>query len=209
MRSSSALLIAALATTFTLASGHALATTTADGGVSSTSGDTGGDYSSAWFVNPLPNASYEGAPVAIDVEIDVYQGIDDSITDIELFLDGTSVGSMPCAEGCMFPGVVLDQGIHELAFTATPNGSSSALTVYVDTEIPSGTETGDESGGGETGGESGDAEGESGLGAADEADAGDLAAKGCNAQGNDGAPWTVVLALPVLVLAAGLRRKHA
>jgi MYXO-CTERM domain-containing protein len=201
MRLSSGLLFAALATTLTLASSPAFATTSGETGAE-TSGDSGGgDSSSAWFVSPLPNAFYETAPVSIDVEIDVYQGLDDSITDIELFLDGTSVASLPCAEGCIFADVVLEQGVHELAFTAAPNGYASSLTVYVDAEIPSGTETG-----GESEGESG-ADSESGLGGADEADAGnDLEAKGCNAQGGNAAPW--MLALPILVLAVRLRRER-
>ena len=93
MRSARVLLLAALATTFAFAPGIAAATTSGDtvgdtgAGETTDAGDTGGDYSSAWFVNPLPNTVYADAPVSVDVEIDVYQGIDDSITDIELFVD--------------------------------------------------------------------------------------------------------------------------
>lgn len=211
MRSARVLLLAALATTFAIAPSIAAATTSGDGGAGETTdaGDTGGDYSSAWFVNPLPNTVYADAPVSVDVEIDVYQGIDDSITDIELLLDGASVGSQPCVEGCVFPGIVLEQGVHDFTLLAVPNGYATSLTVYVDTEIPGDTETGGETGG-ESGGESGgELEGGGGAGA-DEAEGSDLQLSdrgGCNAQGSSGAPW--MLAIPVLVLGASLRRRNA
>ncbi len=195
MLSPKGLLLAALATTLTLVSGHALATT----GASTGFGDTGGDFSSAWFVSPLPNEAFEGAPVTIDADIGVYQGIDDQIMSIELFLDGVSIGAQDCAAGCIFTGIELDKGVHELQLVADVVGYTSIVTVYVDEEIPSetGTESGGESGS-ESDGESGD-----GFGSEGGLDGGG----GCNAQGEPVSPWGL-LTLPMLLLVPGIRRKR-
>lgn len=167
---SARLCIAALFATLSLASSDALA---ASDDVGDSGGDVGGDPSTAWFVSPLPNTVYEGAPVSLGVEIDVYQGTETSISDVEVFLDGVSLGAQPCATGCVFEDVELKQGIYELSLVAAPSEYSTSVTVYVDTPIPSDEDEG----------------------------------VGCNAQGSDAAPW--MLALPILVLAAGLRRRKS
>lgn len=194
----------ALSATIALASGHAFATTTADSGDSGF-GETGGDFSSAWFVSPLPNEQFEGAPVTIDVEIGVYQGFDDQITDIQLYLDGSSLGSQVCPEGCIFTDVVLEQGVHQFELVAAPNGYATSVTVYVDEELPS--DTSGESG---SGGESESGSGSEGI--ADEAEDGDsfgdLGGRGgCNAQAGPISPWAL-LAVPMLLLVPGVRRRR-
>lgn len=168
MRLASTLLLATLTTLLGLAPSSALAEgdELADSG-----GDASGDPSTAWFVDPLPNTVYEGAPVTFDVEIGVEQGTTDTITDVELLIDGTSIGTQPCAMGCVFADVELEQGVYEFSLVASPAVYSVSVDVYVDTEIPQ--------------------DAESGL--------------GCNAQGNDAAPW--LLALPLLGLGMLLRRR--
>lgn len=172
------------------------------------------DSSLAWFVTPLPNASYEGAPVTIDAEVAVYQGLDDAgISTIEVFVDGESIGSQDCPMGCVFPNVELDQGVHEFRLTAS-NGYTTGVTVYVDEELPSG-ETGDDTGetGGDTGGSGGDTGGSGGetggSGGETGGSGGDSGGTGVGRGGcsvHDG-PTPRWASLALLLLVSGLRRK--
>ncbi len=197
-----ALSLAALAASFTLVCGSALATTSAGASSDGGFGDTGGDFSSAWFITPLPNALYEGAPVTIDAEIGVYQGIDDQIMNIEILVDGTSIGSQACPDHCTFVGIELGKGVHQLQLLADSNGYTTSVTVYVDEELPA-TDTGSE--GGEGGSESGGTGDESGDESSGGVDGG--GGKGCNAQGEPLSPWAL-LTLPMLLLVPGFRRRQ-
>lgn len=196
MRSPLQLLLVAVTATaaVTLASGDTLA--------DPASGDTGIPMSYAWFVTPLPNASYEGAPVTIDAEIGVYQEIEDlPIATIELFVNGMSIGIQDCPTGCIFTDIELAKGIHQLQATADI-GYTTYVTVYVDEEVPSGgtdtgTDTDTDTGSGDTsGGESNDGEGggEGGGGG------------GCSVQDGPAAPWAL-LTLPLLLLVPGFRKR--
>ena len=97
--------------------------------------------------------------MTIDAEIGVYQGIDDQIMNIELLVDGTSIGSQACPDHCTFVGIELGKGVHQLQLLADSNGYTTSVTVYVDEELPA-TDTGSE--GGEGGSESGGTGDESG-----------------------------------------------
>ncbi|WP_052545844.1 hypothetical protein [Enhygromyxa salina] len=170
-----------------LASGDALAT--GSGG-----GDTGGipgDFTSAWFIAPLPNAAYEGAPVTIDAEVGVHQGVDDEpIASVEVFVGGESVGSQPCDAGCTFPDIELAKGVHLFELVAD-TGYATSVTVYVDEDPPEDpADTGqDEDGGGTMGGGGGGGGG-----------------GGCSVGAQPVSPWAV-MTLPMLLLVPGLRRR--
>jgi hypothetical protein len=180
------LLLVAITAGFALASGDALAASTGEGETGS--GDPA-DFSSAWFIAPLPNASYETAPVTIDAEIGVHQGLDGGpIATVEVAVDGDSLGPMACAAGCTFVDIQLDKGVHLLELLAD-NGYDASVTVYVDEEVPSDTttETGqDDDGGAETAGATG---------------------RGCSVQDGPISPWAL-LTLPLLLLVPGFRREH-
>ena len=112
----------------------------ASGEAQATGGDTGGAPSggaSAWFIAPLPNESYENAPVTIDIEIGVDQGSSEFIDTVEVFVDGESIGSMSCNSGCVFSGVKLRKGEHDLELLAD-TGYASDIRVYVDTPVGGG-----------------------------------------------------------------------
>lgn len=188
-------LFAALTVVLTLAAGDALAQPAgSDSG--SPGGETGGDpgdFSSAWFISPLPNASFDVAPATLDAEIGVYQGADDeSISTIDVFVDDVSIGAQDCPAGCTFADIELGQGVHELRLLAD-SGYTTATLVYVDEELPGGTgDTGGTTTGDTTGDTTGGSEGGGG---------------GCSANGEPSSPWGL-LAVPVLVLGALFRRKR-
>ncbi|KIG17130.1 DNA polymerase III alpha subunit [Enhygromyxa salina] len=172
------------------------------------------DKSVAWFVAPLPNASYEGAPVTIDAEVEVHQGLDDAgISTIEVFVNGESIGSQDCVASCVFPNIELDQGVHEFQLTAS-NGYTTGVTVYVDEELPSG-ETGDDTGdtggeSGETGDDAGETSGGSGGTSGDSGETsggsgGAGSSRGCSVEA--GPPLWAAAGLGLLVLLPGFRRK--
>ncbi|PRP95359.1 hypothetical protein ENSA5_39440 [Enhygromyxa salina] len=158
---------------FALTSGDALATG---------DGENGGDLSSAWFVVPLPNAAYEGAPVTIDAEIGVHQGLDGvSISSIELFVDDESIGAQDCPDGCTFPGIELAKGVHDLELVAD-SGYATGVKVYVDEPAPGGTSATGDDGDSEGGGK-------------------------CSVQDGPAPGWGV-LALPLLLLVPGFRSRR-
>jgi hypothetical protein len=168
---------------FALASGDVLAT----GSGGDTGGAAPGDFSSAWFIAPLPNAAYEGAPVTIDAEIGVHQGVDDApITTVEVFVDGDSLGTQDCAEGCTFADIEMAKGVHLFELVAD-DGYNASVMVYVDEEVPEGATSGgqDEDGG---------------------AEGGDDGGGGCSVQSGPISPWSL-LTLPLLLLVPGFRRK--
>ncbi|PRQ03144.1 Ig-like domain-containing protein [Enhygromyxa salina] len=170
-------LLLAVAATFTLASGEALAASEDEG--------LAGDFSTAWFVSPLPNALFEGAPVTFDAEIGVYQGADDGpLTSVEVFVNGETLGAQDCPDGCTFADITLDKGVHELSVIAD-TGYSTAILVYVDEEVPVDmTDTGTDGGGGGNGG------------------------GGCSVHAATPWPWALS-ALPLLMLVAGSRRRQS
>lgn len=172
------LLLVVMTAVFGLASGDALAAEAGDSGL-------GGDFSSAWFISPLPNAYFEGAPVTIDAEVGVYQGLADGpIAAVEVFVNGESIGAQECAAGCIFSDIELAKGIHDFELV-TDIGSSTAVKVYVDEEVPvPPVEMG------ETGGD-------------------DVVDGGGNCSVND-EPTSpgLLLALPMLLLLPGFRRQR-
>lgn len=178
------LLLVTMTTAISLASGDALAT--GSGGGETGSGDPG-DFTSAWFVAPLPNAAYEGAPVTLDAQIGVHQGTDgEQIASIEVFVDGDSIGTQPCPDGCSFPDIELAKGVHMFELVADI-GYSTSVSVYVDEEPPEGpADTGqDEDGGG----------------------GGDEGGGGCSVRDGPISPWAL-MTLPLLLLVPGFRRKE-
>jgi hypothetical protein len=159
-------------------------------------GDGDGDVSEAYFISPLPNASFDVAPAVIDAEIVVYQSaIDGGIASVELFVNEASIGAQDCVDTCIFSDIELAKGVHMLRLAAD-NGYGYATTVYVDEELPNpndcetgtdtgtGTDSGDTSGGGDGGG-----------------------GGGCSVNTEQLPPWGI-LALPGLLLLAGLGRRR-
>ncbi|WP_106094960.1 hypothetical protein [Enhygromyxa salina] len=172
--------------TLTLAAGDALATGSGGG---DTGGGDPGDFTSAWFIAPLPNAAYEGAPVTIDAEIGVHQGTDgDPLATVEVFVGGESIGSQPCADGCTFPDIELGKGVHLFELVAD-TGFSTSVSVYVDEDPPQDpVDTGQDEDGGATsegGGEGGN---------------------GCSVGDQPISPWAL-MTLPLLLLIPGVRRR--
>lgn len=150
----------------------------------------GTDSSFVWFEAPLPNATYPEAPASIDVELSVYQGIDDAgVTSVELYLDQTLIGSMPCTETCSFPGVEVEQGAHTLE-VISDLGSRYQVTIYVDEDPTSDTDTGSES--------------DSDSGSSTDGDG----SGGCSVASSKRPPWGL-FALPALFFLPGLRRRNA
>jgi hypothetical protein len=189
VRLSHKFLLVAMTAAFALAPGDALAAPFA------------GDICTAWFVTPLPNASFEGAPVSFDAEIDVHQGLDDGpLTTIEVFVNGESIGTQDCPTGCTFPDIELDKGIHQLSLLAN-TGYSGEITVYVDEEVPpdttdTGTDTGSDDGTDEASGSDDFGDGGGGGGGG-----------GCTVQDRQPAPWAL-LTLPLFLLVPSFRRRH-
>ena len=183
------LIFAAMTAAFALAPGDAQATGSGGG---DTGSGLGGDFSSAWFIAPLPNAAYEGAPVTIDAQIGVHQGLDDEpISTIEVFVDGDTLGIQDCAAGCDFVDIELAKGVHLFELVAN-SGYNTSVSVYVDTEVPSegNTDTGgaqDEDGGADEGVEGG-------------------GGGGCSVQSGPVSPWAL-MTLPMLLLVPGFRRR--
>ncbi|PRP92816.1 hypothetical protein ENSA5_47290 [Enhygromyxa salina] len=180
------LLLVVTAAALGLASSNALAAEAGDNGL-------GGDFSSVWFVSPLPNASFEDAPATFEAEVGVYQGLDDGpIATVEVFVNGDSLGEQECADGCVYPDIELAKGIHELEVVADI-GVTAGVTVYVDEEVPP-VDMGETGESGESG-ESGDQDGGEGGGK-------------CSVSDRPMSPWSL-LALPLLLLVPGLRRRRA
>jgi MYXO-CTERM domain-containing protein len=181
-----------LASTNALANGSSTtsdsgASTSEDSGFGETGGDPG-DFSSAFFISPLPNASFDTAPATLDAEVGVHQGMDDGpISTVEVFVDAESIGSQDCADGCIFADIELAQGVHELMLTAD-TGYSTSTFVYVDEPLPNDmTDCGDPNPGGEAGGGTG-------WGS-------------CSVTDDPSSPWGL-LGLPLLLLVPGLRRRR-
>ncbi len=184
------------------------------------------DTSKIWFIAPLPNAVFDGAPFDIEVQVGVHHGNDGGIDLVALSIDDGPTEVLDCYEGCTFTLPAVEEGMHTLSISPqeTSAGDTETITIYVEETMPTAETGGEESGRGESGGEeSGGGEsggeesggGESGGGSTGTSseesgssdDGSDVNEGGCSVGGDPSAPWGL-LALPALLLLPGVRRRR-
>ena len=72
---------------------------------------TGPDpYAFIYISSPADNAYFPDAPTTLDVSVSVVQGAVETVSNVELMVDGVSMGTQDCFQGCVFVGVELEQG---------------------------------------------------------------------------------------------------
>jgi hypothetical protein len=134
----------------------------------SANADVAEDPPSVTITSPQDGEMFEGAPVTIDVTLDVFQG-DMGLDRIELRVDDATVGMLTEAPWT-FSGVQLDEGMHGLVAVAIIPGGDEFPSPAVNVAVFPSSETGDGTGsdtgtGTETAGDTGNDEaGETGNG---------------------------------------------
>jgi hypothetical protein len=151
---------------------------------------------------------FEGAPVTLDVTLDVFPG-DMGLDRIELRIDDATVG-MLTQEPWTFTGVQLEEGMHGLVAVAIIPGGDEYPSPAVNVAVFPASDTGDETGS-DTAGDSGTADdsandeaGDTGTGSG----GGDEGGKGCTVATSTGLGGGAALAGFLMLGLAGIRRRR-
>lgn len=179
--------------------------------------DAGNNPAVLYISSPAPGTHYPDAPALVDLDIIVGQGDFETISEVDIYVDGVLVvDNVSCWDGCLVQDLELTEGEHLIEAVAPADDDFVTVTVG---DVPGGDTggtTGGEGGGeegGDTGGTTGGEEGGSEGGGDEAADEGgddgyeaDLGDRGCNLGGSPASPLGL-LAIPALLL-LGLRRRE-
>lgn len=126
-----------------------IALAASSGFISLAKADDPNDPPSVTITSPEDGVTFQGAPVTLDVTLDVYAG-NLGLDRVELRVDGATVGTLT-EQPWTLTGVTLDEGMHSLvavAFDASENEHpSETVTVAVLASEETGEETGDDASG--------------------------------------------------------------
>jgi hypothetical protein len=163
--------------------------------------DVAEDPPSATITSPQDGEMFEGAPVTLDVTLDVFLG-DMGLDRIELRIDDATVGMLTQAPWT-FEGVMLDEGMHSLVAVAIIPGGEEFPSSVVNVAVFASTDTGDGTGSDTAGDTASDEVGETGTGSG----GGDEGGKGCSVATRTGLGGAALAGFMMLGL-AGIRRRQ-